>query len=250
MRYFAELSYKGTNYSGWQRQDNAISVQEIIEDALSTILNTPIVVTGCGRTDTGVHASQYYLHFDFEGDFPEGFVNRLNKFLPKDIAFRRIFEVDNEAHTRFDATKRSYYYLMDVEKSPFDNELAYFYYAAKKLDINKLNKAAGLLLDFGEFAPFCKTGSDVKTMKCNLFRSEWIFDENQKRFIYYISANRFLRGMVRLIVGSCILVAEDRLTFDALKTSLIQQSPLPKNLSAPAQGLYLSEIEYPFIEKG
>ncbi len=246
MRYFAELAYRGTNYSGWQRQNNAKSIQEVIEGALSTILNTKIAVTGCGRTDAGVHASQYFLHFDSEVPLPHEFVNRLNKFLPKDIAFYRIFEVDKEAHARFDATKRSYFYLMDYKKSPFDYQLAYFYHFSSRLKLDKLNEAANLLLSYGEFEPFCKKGSDVKHMKCDLSRAEWMLDEEKGRLIFHVSSNRFLRGMVRLIVGTCILVAEDKMTLSSLKNSLDHQLPLSKSLSVPGRGLYLSKIEYPF----
>ena len=155
MRFFTELAYKGTHYHGWQKQPNSTSVQEVIEQAFSTILGADIELVGCGRTDTGVHASQYFAHFDFEGTFPEGFLSRVNKFLAKDIAIRQILPVDQGAHARFDAVRRSYEYHMVFEKSPFEIDTAWYYYLGKELDLKKLNEAAALLLQYHEFAPFC-----------------------------------------------------------------------------------------------
>lgn len=248
MRYFAELAYKGTNYHGWQIQPNAISVQEKIEKAFSTILNTEIKVVGCGRTDTGVHASQYFLHFDFTGELPHRFINRINQFLPKDIAIRRIFEVDQEAHARFDAQKRSYEYHIVFDKAPFEIETAWYYYMAKKLDLKKLNEAANLLLKYEDFFPFCKTNHDALTMKCNLQKCEWVRDEKNGRLVFHISANRFLRGMVRLIVGMCINVAIGKLSLEKVKKAMDEQKILDKSWSIPPEGLYLSEVKYDFID--
>lgn len=247
-RYFVELSYKGTAYSGWQRQNNAESVQSTIEASFSTILNTPIKVTGCGRTDAGVHASQYFLHFDHNGGLPEDFLSRLNKFLPKDIAIKRIIPVAEGAHTRFDATRRSYEYYLNFYKNPFSHQLSWFYYGGSQLSIDRLNACAQLLLEFGEFAPFCKTGSDVKTMKCALSRSEWIAHPENDQLVYHVTSNRFLRGMVRLIVGTCVLVAEEKLSLDSIRESLEQQVSLKKSWSAPPDGLYLSEVCYDYID--
>jgi len=244
MRYFAELAYKGTQYAGWQNQPNATSVQQVIENALSTILRSPIAVVGCGRTDAGVHASQFFLHFDFEGNFPKEFIKRLNKFLPKDIVFRRIFEVKNDAHARFDATKRSYVYLLDLERSPFHIETAWYYFNAKKLNVDTMNEVARLLLNYKDFTPFCKSNSDAKTMLCNLHHAEWIYNESQNQLEFYISANRFLRGMVRLIVGACVYAGEGRITVDSIQHSLENQLPLTKSYSVPAHGLYLCEVVY------
>jgi len=244
MRYFAELAYKGTQYAGWQIQPNAMSVQQVIEQALSTILRVPISVVGCGRTDAGVHASQFFLHLDFEGDFPKELIQRLNKFLPKDIVFRRIFSVDSEAHVRFDAKLRSYVYLLDFERSPFDIDTAWYYYNASNLDIKTMNELAGLLLEYKDFTPFCKANSDAKTMLCDLSRAEWIFDEPKKRLTFHISANRFLRGMVRLIVGACVYVGEGRISIDTVKTAMDNHTLLEKSYSVPAHGLYLCDIQY------
>lgn len=246
-RYFVELSYKGTAYAGWQRQNNAVSVQSTVEAALSTILNQPIQVTGCGRTDAGVHASQYFLHFDYGRELPDDFLSRLNKFLPKDIALKRVFQVADAAHTRFDATRRSYEYYMNYHKSPFSHQLSWYYYRGRRLSVDRLNACAGLLLEYDAFAPFCKTGSDVKTMRCALTRSEWIANPGHHQLVFHVSSNRFLRGMVRLIVGTCVLVAEDKLSLKSVKESLETQKSLEKSWSAPADGLYLSEVCYDYV---
>ncbi|MEM7103178.1 MAG: tRNA pseudouridine(38-40) synthase TruA [Bacteroidota bacterium] len=248
MRYFAELSYLGTNYHGWQRQPNGISVQQVIEEGLSTILRADIPITGCGRTDTGVHSSQYFIHFDFDGTFPQRFTRRINKFLPQDIAIRRFIEVHDDAHSRFDAEKRSYQYHIDLYKNPFRTNLAWYYYIANELDVGRMDEAAELLKQYEEFAPFCKTNNDAKTMKCDLYRAEWEIDENAEQLIFHISANRFLRGMVRLIVGACINIGEGKIKLDTLKKAMDNQTILEKSLSVPPQGLYLSEISYPYIE--
>ncbi|HFA51912.1 MAG TPA: tRNA pseudouridine(38-40) synthase TruA [Bacteroidetes bacterium] len=244
MRYFSELSYKGTNYHGWQKQLNANSVQQEIEQAFSTILNTQIEVVGCGRTDTGVHASQYFMHFDFGGKWPEGFLGRVNKFLPKDIAVRSVYEVDENAHARFDAKRRSYEYHLVFEKTPFETETAWHYYLAKKMDVDKLNEAASLLLAYNEFFPFCKTNHDAKTMRCDLSRCEWVLGKKNKRLVFHISANRFLRGMVRLVVGMCVNVATGKLGIQKVREAMDKQAMLEKSWSVPAEGLFLSEVKY------
>lgn len=250
MRYFAKLAYKGTNYHGWQKQPHSTSVQAVIEEAFSTILGTEIELVGCGRTDTGVHASQYFAHFDFAGDFPEGFLNRTNKYLPKDIAVRQITSVPETAHARFDATRRSYEYHLVFEKMPFETDTTWYYYLGKNLDVGRLNEAASLLLNYQEFAPFCKSNHQSKTLECDLHRCEWVLDEKSKRLVFHITANRFLRGMVRLIVGMCVNVAVGKLDLAEVKSAMEEQRPLAKSWSVPGHGLFLSEVQYPtFPEK-
>lgn len=247
MRFFVELAYNGTPFSGWQRQPNAMTVQSILEDAFSTILRLPIEVTGCGRTDTGVHAKQYFMHFDFGEDLPNHFLNRLNKFLPAEIAIRRIFLVNEEAHARFDAYHRSYEYHIVLNKNPFTKETAYHFPFGQHLDLVKMNAAAQLLLSYNEFFPFCKTNTEVKTMICDLKRSEWILNESTDELIYYVSANRFLRGMIRLIVGMCLNVGTGKVDLATVKTAMEQQIRLKKSWSVPPQGLFLCDIRYPFM---
>lgn len=246
MRYFAEIAYNGSEYAGWQRQPKQISVQQVIEEAFSTILGTAVEVTGCGRTDAGVHASQYFLHFDYEGSFPHKLVNRLNKMLPKDIAIYRIFETPPAAHARFDAYQRSYVYHLSFEKNPFAIQTAYFYPYSQKPNFELMQQAAQLLLAYREFYPFCKTGHDAATLHCALSRSEWI-QTDDKKMDFHISANRFLRGMVRLVVGMCLNVGLEKIAIADVKHALDQQSPLKKSWSVPPEGLFLSEVKYPFL---
>jgi tRNA pseudouridine38-40 synthase len=246
MRYFGELAYNGTDYFGWQRQPDEITVQQKIEESMSMILRTPIKIMGCGRTDTGVHAAQYFMHFDFDGILPKGFCPRLNKVLPKDIAFRRIFEVEPQAHTRFDAYSRSYEYHLNFRKNPFQEKTAYYYYYSQILDFDKMQEAAALLLEYNEFATFCKAHHDAKTMICHMNRSEWK-KIDEYHWVYHVTSNRFLRGMIRLIVGMCINIGRGQITLDDVRKALDDQVQLQKNLSVPPEGLYLKDIKYPFL---
>lgn len=221
-------------------------MQEVVEQAFSTILRTPITVHGCGRTDTGVHASQFFMHFDFEKSFPRAFIRRVNKFLPNDILIKSIFEVDAAASTRFDAYHRSYEYHISIHKVPFHQETIFHFPFAQQLDIDKMQQAAALLLNYNAFYPFCKTKSDAKTMLCDMKRAEWVIDEKAGRLTFHISANRFLRGMVRLIVGMCLNVGLGKLEIADVKDALDQQVRLKKDLSVEAKGLFLTEVRYPF----
>lgn len=249
MRYFAELAYKGTEFFGWQIQPEQITVQETIQDAFSTILRTPIEVVGCGRTDTGVHASQYVLHFDFDGEFPLHFLSRVNKYLPASIAIFRIFPVADEAHARFDAYHRAYEYRIHFRKDPFRQEISYFYPFPNRPDVEKMQEAARLLLAYEDFYPFCKTHHDSQTYRCELKRSEWVPGPDGFSLSYHIAANRFLRGMVRLIVGMCLNVGTGKLELDTVRRALDEQSRLQRSTSAPPEGLYLRDIRYPFQEQ-
>jgi len=251
MRYFAELSYQGTNYNGWQRQPNAPSVQQTIEAAFTLILRTPTEIMGCGRTDTGVHASQFFIHFDvaeipkgFERDFKKTFLNRVNKCLPKDIAIHRIFEVEENAHVRFDASSRAYEYHLIFDKNVFLAETAFRFSQGKKLDFEKMQAAAKLLLEYDEFFTFCKTKSDAKTMLCEIKRSEWVWEKEGKHLVFHIASNRFLRGMVRLVVGMCLNVGMGKVSLEEVKKALDDQKRLKQSYSVPPNGLFLTEIKY------
>ncbi len=221
MRYFTEISYNGTNYSGWQIQPNATSIQQTIQEAMSLILGADIQITGCGRTDAGVHAADYTFHFDYDGKFPDKFIPRINKYLPYDIAFKEMYEVTETAHARFDAFRRSYEYKLGFKKDPFTKETVYRYGNPMKPDFDKMQEAAVLLLQYEDFAPFCKTNSDAKTMRCEMHRSEWVENENGS-WSYHVTANRFLRGMIRLIVGMCINVGTGKLE---LKEGSLRKTP-------------------------
>lgn len=248
MRYFAELAYNGANYVGWQAQPGQVSVQGTIEQALSTILNTPVEVVGCGRTDAGVHARQYFLHFDFDGDFPRGFNRRINKFLPPDIAIYRFIKVSEQAHARFDASHRAYEYHIDFRKNPFGQHTRYFFPFSQNMDEQLLRESARLIAEYQEFYPFCKSNTDAKTMRCDVRRAEWIIAPDQQSMVFHISADRFLRGMVRLIVGMCLNVAQGKLGLQSVREAMDNQTRLKKSLSAPPDGLYLTDIRYPYIE--
>ncbi|MDG1435238.1 MAG: tRNA pseudouridine(38-40) synthase TruA [Saprospiraceae bacterium] len=255
MRYFAELSYKGTNYNGWQRQPNAPTIQQTIETAFSLILRTPTQVMGCGRTDSGVHASQFFIHFEveeiprgFEKNFQRLFLNRVNKYLPTDITIHRLIEVAESAHVRFDAYYRAYEYHIIFEKNPFLAETAFRFSQGKKLDFDKMQAAAKLLLNYNEFFTFCKTKSDAKTMICIIKRSEWVWKKEGKHLVFHIAANRFLRGMVRLVVGMCLNVGMGKVSLDEVKEALDAQKRLKKSYSVPPNGLFLAQIKYPFSD--
>ncbi len=244
MRYFARLAYNGANYYGWQKQPNQISVQEQIETALSTVFNQATEIVGCGRTDTGVHARQYFIHFDSPYPLPEGFVRRINKLLPRDIAIDEFIPVHPEAHARFDATLRSYEYFIDLKKNPFAEKTAYFFPFGDQIDPLTLQQAASIVLDYEDFFPFCKTDSDAQTMKCLIKQSEWKFYPDQHRMVYHISANRFLRGMVRLIVGMCLNVSMNKVSIREVREALDTQTRLKKSWSAPPEGLFLTQVVY------
>ncbi|MEM9849333.1 MAG: tRNA pseudouridine(38-40) synthase TruA [Bacteroidota bacterium] len=244
MRYFAELAYHGTTFHGWQRQPKQISVQSTVEDALSTLLQQEITIVGCGRTDAGVHARQYFIHFDVSTPLHAKFIHRINKFLPPSIAFRQFQQVADDAHARYDAYQRRYAYYLDLDKNPFQQHTRFYYYFARQLDQAKVQAAAQVLLNYQDFFPFCKSNNDLHHMGCQLYRSEWEFGSEQ--YIFHIAANRFLRGMVRLIVGMCLNVGSGKLSIEAVKTALDRQQPLEKSWSVPPQGLFLEEIRYPF----
>jgi len=245
-RYFAEIAYKGTEYSGWQIQPNAITVQEVFEKSISKIIGYNIPVMGCGRTDAGVHASQFYLHFDLDESHNDldKLTYQLNAILPKSISVFRVFKVDNEAHVRFDATKRSYVYKIHFGKNPFEIDSSFCVFRQERFNFELMNEAAKLILLYEDFFPFCKTKTEVFTFKCTLKRSEWI-EIGPSNWEYHVSANRFLRGMVRLLVGMCLNVGSGKLSLEELKLCMDQQQRLPHAWSVPAEGLYLCEVIYP-----
>ncbi|MCY1718725.1 tRNA pseudouridine(38-40) synthase TruA [Prolixibacteraceae bacterium Z1-6] len=242
-RYFLQLSYKGTNYHGWQIQPNAISVQEVMEDALSKILREKIAVVGAGRTDTGVHASFFVLHFDTEKKIPAhlDIVYKLNSFLPSDIAVQKVCGVDNELHARFSATSRTYHYFITTEKNPFITETSHKY--LKPLDVAKMNKAAQILFDYEDFTSFSRLHTDVKTNNCHIMQAEWKVEE--KRLVFVIKADRFLRNMVRAVVGTLLEVGKGKLSLNGFRDIVENKDRGAAGASAPAQGLFLVDIEYP-----
>lgn len=246
-RYFAEIAYKGTDYSGWQIQPNALTVQEVIEKAFAQLFRYTISIVGCGRTDAGVHATQYYFHFDLEAEHADldKLTYQLNAVLPEAIAVFNILAVGDEAHARFDAIKRSYVYRLHFGKNPFKKDASFGYHQGDLLDFGAMNEAAQLMLQFEDFFPFCKTKTEVHTFKCQMITSEWRMD-SPTEWTYHVSANRFLRGMVRLLVGMSLNVGKGVLTLKEVNHCMEVQERLPHALSVPAEGLYLCEVKYPY----
>ncbi len=243
MRYFIQLSYDGTNYHGWQIQQNAHSVQEEVEKALTVIAREKIEVVGAGRTDTGVHAAFYIAHFDsaHEGLADENMLFKLNCLLPFDIAVQKIFQVRSDAHARFDATYREYKYYFSRAKDPFTH--AYAEKESRKLNVERMNEAAKMLLEIEDFTSFSKLGSEVKTNNCKVTKAFW--EEKGGQLIFTIRADRFLRNMVRAIVGTLIEVGLGKMTFDELKAVIDKKDRSSAGASVAAKGLFLVDIGYP-----
>lgn len=243
MRYFLELSYNGKNYAGWQRQDNAVSVQEVLEENLSKIFNTKTEIVGCGRTDAGVHAKQYFAHLDTEQDLPENFVYRINKMLPNDISIQQIFEVKSNLHARFDAIKRTYKYFIHFEKDPFADDFS-FLLLNKELNIEKANHCIQKLFGEHDFSTFEKKGSDNKTSVCTLENA--YFEQTAHGLVFTITANRFLRNMVRRITAALLMVSLDLLKEEEIIQAVLEKKELQVKMAVPAKGLFLWKIEYEF----
>ena len=242
MRFFIELSYNGKAYHGWQNQPNAISVQEVLEKALSTILNTKIAVMGAGRTDAGVHAAQMFAHFDFQHQIEsKDLVYKLNSYLPKDIAVRSIFEVKPEMHARFYATSRTYNYKISTAKNVFDYDFTYLVHLP--LDVEAMNDACKILFEYKDFQCFSKTNTDVKTYNCDIKEAFWTKTENQ--LIFTITADRFLRNMVRAIVGTMVNIGLGKMKANDLHQIITSKNRSEAGFSVPAHGLYLVKIVYP-----
>ena len=246
MRYFARISYRGTRYFGWQRQPSQLSVQEVLEGKMSLMLRTSLEITGCGRTDTGVHAKNYYFHFDYPESLPDNFAHRLDRFLPEDITVHEIIPVHETAHARFDAQSRTYQYFIGRHKDPFHYHVRWHFHGLDSLDIDAMQEAARTLKGYDSFGPFCKSHSSAKTMLCRLDDAHWAKD--QEGLVFTITADRFLRGMVRLIVGMCMSVGMGKMTLDDLRRSMDAQNPLPYAYAVPAEGLFLCSIRYAYLE--
>lgn len=242
MRYFLEIAYLGKNYFGWQRQSSEISVQEVLEDCLSTFLRQNISVVGAGRTDTGVHAKKMFAHFDSnEIDNFEHFKHRMNSFLPYDIVIHDIFQVKDDAHARFDAKSRTYNYVISLKKNPFKHKLAYQIH--QKPDVEKMNRAAEILLNHTDFQCFSRSRTDVKTYNCIIESAFW--KEDGDMLVFSITADRFLRNMVRAIVGTLLDIGFNKKSVEDLETILQSKNRSMAGASAPAEGLYLMDIVYP-----
>lgn len=254
-RYFLEIAYNGKNFHGWQQQhenSSTLTVQQVLTTALQHQLKRPnLTIIGCGRTDTGVHASQYFVHFEYDEHktLPENLVFRLNRMLNNDILVKRLIDhLPHNAHARYDATYRAYDYYIHFEKNPFLGDFSY-HYPFLPLDFEAMSQAAQLLPLYNDFPMFCKTGGNSKTTLCNIFKAELFFNPNEKKLRFHIAANRFLRGMVRLIVGTLLCVGKHKISLDEFKHTLDRQHKRfeAMNISAPPQGLFLSEVRYPYL---
>lgn len=242
MRYFIELSYNGSAYHGWQNQPKAISVQEVIEKALSLLLKESISIMGAGRTDTGVHAKQMFAHFDTDVVFDEtDLVYKLNSFLPKDIAIDAVFKVKETAHARFDALSRTYLYRISMQKNVFNYDAAY--YVKLDLDVERMIEASKILFQYQDFQCFSKVNTDVKTYHCHIIKAEWFFENGELHFI--IKADRFLRNMVRAIVGTMVQIGLGKLQVDDLHAIIKSKNRREAGFSVPAHALYLIQVDYP-----
>ena len=269
-RYFIELAYDGTNYHGWQIQQNAVSVQGELNKALATILRQPVETTGCGRTDTGVHAREFFAHFDVEEvhgslfidhsknkeEIPEtsamnheplttnqqlsSKIRGLNSILPPDIAIKNIIPVDAGAHARFDATQRSYQYHIHFHKDPF--LLGYSWQVRDVPDLELMNQAAAIIIEYIDFSCFSKSNTQVKTNNCKITRAEWV--KTEQGIVFHISADRFLRNMVRAIVGTLLMVGKGEITPEAVRNIIESKNRSNAGTSVPACGLYLTEVKY------
>ncbi|WP_315013377.1 tRNA pseudouridine(38-40) synthase TruA [Capnocytophaga leadbetteri] len=248
MRYFIEFSYNGKNYHGWQLQPKAITVQGVLQNALTTILREEISVIGAGRTDSGVHALQMFAHFDTERELSDDLVRKLNAFLPYDIAVHSICAVKLDAHARFDALKRTYQYHISIEKSPFRYD--YSMPLTLPLNVDVMNEAAQILFDYTDFQCFSKTHTDVKTFNCKIYEAHWAVVEGE--LVFTITADRFLRNMVRAIVGTLINVGLQKLSLTGFEDIIISKSRSKAGASVPACGLFLTQVTYPkeiFLQK-
>ena len=242
-RYFLEIAYDGTDFHGWQRQPNAITIQEEIESALSTLIRIETPVMGCGRTDTGVHATQYFLHFDGEVQDLEMLIFKLNNMLPHSIGVKSGMKMDDKAHARFGATHRSYRYDLHVLKNPFLHQRSTIVFHEVNVDL--MNQAAEMLVKTKDFASICKAGTDVKTTLCDVTEARWEQDGTSVSF--HISANRFLRNMVRAIVGTMLDVGKGKTSLEEFQEIIEAKDRSRAGKSANACGLYLTRVEYPFL---
>ena len=244
MRFFIRLSYLGTAYHGWQYQPNAISVQEKLETAFGTVLQTKTDITGAGRTDTGVHAKNFIAHFEminptFENNLSL-LIYKLNSLLPKDIGVHEIYKVADDAHARFDAKKRTYKYYISTQKDPFRINTAWL--RLGELDIDLMNKAGDMLKEYNDFTSFAKLHADAKTNICDLMKAEWTKDGNL--YVFEISADRFLRNMVRAIVGTMVDLGRHKITLEDFRNIIESKNRNNAGVSAAAEGLFLVEILY------
>ncbi len=243
-RYFAELAYNGTAYHGWQVQPNGITVQEVLNKALSTYFRQEVDTVGCGRTDTGVHATKFFAHFELENiESPQDALQSINALLPYDVAVKRIFTVEPEAHARFDATQRAYEYHIHFNKDPFMHNLSWL--MRDMPDVDLMNRAAEILMEYTDFSCFSKSHTQTYTNNCKISLAEWI--RYPDAIVFHISADRFLRNMVRAIVGTLLRIGRKEITPDAIRLIIESGDRSNAGVSVPACGLFLTDVKYPYV---
>ncbi len=245
-RYFIEIAYNGTAYHGWQIQKNANSVQAVLNKALSTICRGTVETLGCGRTDTGVHARQLFAHFDLSGEvdvLDPRFLLSLNSLLPYDISVKAIFPVKDDAHARFDATRRSYEYHIHFKKDPFKHNLSWLIRDIP--DIALMNEAAEIIKEYHDFSCFSKSNTQTFTNNCVISRAQWVL--GTEGMVFHISADRFLRNMVRAIVGTLMKVGKKEIRPEEIRSIIESKNRSNAGESVPACGLYLTEVCYPYV---
>ncbi|MBQ7490761.1 MAG: tRNA pseudouridine(38-40) synthase TruA [Bacteroidales bacterium] len=247
MRYFLKLSYNGTPFCGWQIQPNGLTVQGVVEKALATLFRKPVPVMGCGRTDTGVHAREFFAHFDCDEELSDAkrnaLVYKLNGLLPSEVVIHDILPVPAEAHARFDAVERTYRYYISTKKDCFDTDFSYLCHF--KLDIGKMNEAAALLLNNEDFTSFAKVHTDVNNHNCHVTAAFW--EQNGDKLVFEITSNRFLRNMVRAIVGTLLEVGKGKISLEDFQNIINQKDRCKAGTSAPAKALFLEKVRYPFV---
>ena len=240
-RYFLEVSYKGTNYSGFQIQQNANSIQAEIEKAFQILQKEKIDLTGSSRTDAGVHALQNFFHFDFEGEINPHFEYKMNAILPDDIALQKLIAVGDEAHCRFDAISREYKYFIYRHKDPFLEDRAFYF--PYKLNIDLMQQAAAMIQTNRDFTSFSKRNTQVKTFNCDIMASDWQWEDGH--LVFYVTGNRFLRGMVRALVATMLKIGRGKMTIPEFKNVIEEKDSSKASFAAPSQGLFLMRVNFP-----
>lgn len=241
VRYFLEVSYKGTDYSGFQLQENANTVQSEVERAMQVLEKQPIRLTGSSRTDAGVHALQNFFHFDFDGELHPQFLYKINAILPPGIVIRDVRKVGRKEHVRFDALTREYKYYIYAQKNPFLADRAYYF--PYRLNREAMRAAANMLKEYTDFSSFSKRNTQVKNFNCRIDVSEWI--EEQGCFVYHVVANRFLRGMVRALTATMLQVGRGKITLDDFRAIIEARDCTKASFAVPAHGLFLVSVNYP-----
>ena len=239
-RYFLEVSYKGTHYSGFQTQHNANTIQAEIEKAFAVLQRHQTILTGSSRTDAGVHALQNFFHFDYEPVLHPHFVYKVNAILPDDIVVKSISPVIADAHCRFDAISREYNYYIYQQKNPFLKDRAFFF--PYQLDIDKMQEAAAIVKEYTDFTSFSKRNTQVKSFDCNIIESKWLLQDNC--LVYNVKGNRFLRGMVRALTATILKVGRNKLSLDEFRVIIQAKDCTKASFAVPAHGLFLMKVEY------